>query len=471
MTTVTLPWTPNDLDGCSTPISKVYPDLHNQQVDPIQVAADFYLCEGIATHSFLRNFTPVTPRELSKERLAELAEILGLGDEATEIRARRIGTGHEDRLTRIGKAAHKYQKEMVKTVVPSFRWYSHLACGGELRYSKQMVGVGGVYKQLSYSSNFRQLAWVGWKKLFDKYGLDALQAMIDLFDQMGGHLKFGGPPWGVCAKVLLDYETGILSDKLFLDRVLALEHHNGCFLNKRPWANYRKGREEPWVAEKNPATFSPRGKNMQAVLDCHDVNPPNVLGLFSCASDNLRPLIIEYFSLAAAEGFDIVGTWDQEKVLNANSAAGVELDEELLSKLTLKIDTSEIVKNLSNVGVAIKQLSKTLSKTSIDEITASPFSVQIRITRQRASHQPDLLWSTEKHSVTAFAEKEQLLTKIFDLPSMLQPGREVDAFEAVVKSPKGISANVTFDKPHSQHFSGQMLYLAILAQEQGSGAT
>jgi hypothetical protein len=311
-----IPWecteTPDDKD-----YKAKWPELETDKVDPVQVAGDLYLTEGLANHLFIPTFDPtvigtVTP--MSKERMLEIIELLDLGtplETALVFHASRSGKGGGGltRLIEIASLAKQLQKYLVDLILPTFRAYAHGACGGELRYHPSV----GSYKLPSNRSN----AWVAWRDIYEKHGNDAIKLMSKLFNEMGGG-SIGGPKWAVAADVLWQFETQKLgptpesNNKVFIDRVLALQHNGGCFLNKRKWANYRTDRIEQ-LGSVYVSQIVPSGQMMVPVLDCHHANPPNISGLYSVASDGIRQLTTEYLDIAKKESIVIEGVWQNDK--------------------------------------------------------------------------------------------------------------------------------------------------------------
>lgn len=312
------PWSPLDCVGRAKSWQEAYPELRPSKVDPVQVAADLYLTEGLIHHAFIDKVPVSTEDVMTTQRAEELRKILLLTpDEFDEIRKRRgIKKPHD--LDRIAAIALKYQQALVDATWEQFRWYSHGACGGELRYASAMKGLNSPYHDIGT----RGAAWAAWRKLWEKYGLDALEAMVSIFQGMKSG-SVGGPKWAACARVLRDFEAGNLgpnqheNKKVFIDRVLTLEHNGGCFLSKRNWGNFRKERTTLKIGSKVVANISASGTSMQAVLNCHAKNPPNIDGLFACANNTLRAIVIEYLTLAELEGCKIVGTWDPAAAASA----------------------------------------------------------------------------------------------------------------------------------------------------------
>ncbi len=57
----------------------------------------------------------------------------------------------------------------------------------------------------------------------------------DIFTDGSWGAGYGGKPWGECASTFYHYYNGDFSPKQFVDRVFALQHNGGSFLNKRTW--------------------------------------------------------------------------------------------------------------------------------------------------------------------------------------------------------------------------------------------
>ena len=224
-------------------LAQAYPELFTPKIDPIEVAADFYLLE--------------------------LALVLG----ATE--------------------AEPLQGALLQNVSPTFYWFLHYAIGRELRYSSAMTGPGGPMSGIDCvsRSSSRSQAAIIWRSIFERDGIAALDLARSLFSSMEKSL-LGGVAWVSCVDLLLQHESRLIDQKVFLDRLFGLEHNTGSLLNKRSWANNRKGRSpETWIlpgVQPHEFNVSNQEKGLKALLDCRCGGNPNVKGLYSCSSSEIR---------------------------------------------------------------------------------------------------------------------------------------------------------------------------------------
>lgn len=312
-----IPWDQSKVDMTSTDWQKKWPEMNVKGTDPVEVVADLYLPEGIACHGFVHGFTEPTPtKALAGPRILELGKILRLSDaEIAEYSSTKVATlGSSDPLAKmaaIAIEAKEYQSKLVERVTPTFWAYAHAACGGELRHHPSIAGhkLNGV----------RKGAWVGWRDIFETYGPESLKLMSKLFLEIPG-ASIGGKRWAAASDILYQYEMGKLgktpesNKKIFLDRVLALQHNGGCFLSKRTWANHRKGRTEKVNDSHYKAeSLGTSGQGMVPILDCHAANPPNINGLYSCASEKVREMAREYFKAAEEAGLTTVSPFEPKK--------------------------------------------------------------------------------------------------------------------------------------------------------------
>lgn len=127
----------------------------------------------------------------------------------------------------IMREADEAHKVLTLSLDAVFCEYVSMACGGELRHHP---AVGG-----RSIPTHRREAWSCWKGVMDLVGLQALLDMEDLFGDWGTNTGYGGPKWGAAAKLLHDRLTGKMNPTQWVDRVFALVHNGGMFLNKLEW--------------------------------------------------------------------------------------------------------------------------------------------------------------------------------------------------------------------------------------------
>jgi len=98
-------------------------------------------------------------------------------------------------------------------------------------------GVREFLDQTAYKG--RSGGWNLWMEMRAEQGLSLLHGAVQALKEPGWNSSFGGKMWATCAQVLLDYRTGVLSRRLFLDRCWTLQHNNGCVFNKLYLVDYR----------------------------------------------------------------------------------------------------------------------------------------------------------------------------------------------------------------------------------------
>lgn len=294
-----------------------WPELRCKEVDPIEVVADLYLPEGLAYHGFVEPFeAPQELQVISGPRVQELAKILRLGEDAIKARERRVKALLDDspqaRMVKIAEEARLYQRQLVEDVFPTFWAYTQAACGGELRHHPSVGGGSG--HPLSGS---RKAAWVKWRAIWEEHGVDALKLMSKLFLEIKGG-SIGGKRWAAASDILIAYHEGKLgpnefsNKKIFLDRVLALQHNGGCFLSKRTWKKGPRAERDENVRGHKAKYLYTSGQSMKPVLDCHAADPPDVGGLFACASAKVRDMTRRYFAAAEEAGIKVTAGMDSK---------------------------------------------------------------------------------------------------------------------------------------------------------------
>lgn len=299
--------------------TKVWPDI-DLKIDPCMAAADNYLLFGIANNSFVE----IVPRYFPSDEEIRLAgELLEATEVEIEQRVRDVMVLRDDdptlKLEELNREADTQYRILIDNLDESFRQYSHLACGGELRY---------MLKSDPFYSQERRWAWTQWAFVYEKYGIKGLETMTKMFNE-NGYGAFGGKKWAAASEILLGREAGTLgpdeltNKQLFIDRVFTLEHNTGSFLNKMAWANNRTGRDGAsghWATMKT------------TVLPAHCSNPVDIRTMYRYASENVQNLLMKYFSLAEQYGLAINGIWEEKKPQN-----------ELLKSTTVKNSSAQIL--------------------------------------------------------------------------------------------------------------------------------
>lgn len=272
-----------------------------ENIDVAQSAADFYILNGIVNKAFSVDYEDLSlPSEAEVE---EAGKRLGISGE--EIASRVVHLGEyakskpENALTELASEAELVYTKMVHELSENFRNYTHAACGGELRH----------HKAISSLSTVRKLAWTKWYFIFEKYGVESLLKMKELFLEFSGG-GFGGEAWANAADILYMYETSQLSSdpftnkSLFVDRVFNLEHNGGCFLNKLAWANKRVGREKPF--DINFVYMKDH------VLNAHASNPVDLNVLYGFASEGIQSLCTKYMDKLTDLGYPLYVSWGEQ---------------------------------------------------------------------------------------------------------------------------------------------------------------
>lgn len=326
MATVNIPWDTGLYNEKNHDWQGTWPEMPTIgeviQLDPVTVVSGIYIPEGIAHHAFIEGWEePVAQPVIVGPRVLELAQKLGLTEAEIELRNQKVKKleleGPKHIMSRLAKDAPAIQRATVVEALPVFVAYTHAACGGELRYHKSM--------KPGYLPSDRKAAWVAWRGIWEKYGNEALEVMTKLFRSMPSG-SIGGKKWAVASETLLWWYEGKLgptqeaNDKIFVDRVLAMEHNGGCFLNKREWLNTRKGRTDK-IGSYKVSSLHPAGAGMTTILNCHASDPPNLDGLYACAAPPVQKMLYDYLEAAKAAGLKIVGNWNPP---DPNAIARVE---------------------------------------------------------------------------------------------------------------------------------------------------
>ena len=123
-----------------------------------------------------------------------------------------------------------------------FHYYSHarrlaelvagylaMAIGGELRHA---MSKSAWMKGLSKGS--RRRAWESWKGIWEELGPSVASQKAAYSFRASRHFRggYGGEPWAKAAEILGQWYSGDLSDVLFVDTTMQLQHNCGCIFNK-----------------------------------------------------------------------------------------------------------------------------------------------------------------------------------------------------------------------------------------------
>lgn len=180
-------------------------ECRNNDIDPVQAAADFYLLDAI-------------------KNLVRLADVTGADDRMHLERHNVVRA--DNMLSALVTSAERSYRNLVDYLAPNFLAYALPAVGGELRYHK---AVGKAFKTSS-----REGAWDKFVDVVERKGAETLFEADKLFLEFGAG-AYGGKKWGDAAKVVGQYLAGTMPAWLFVDRVFTLQHNGGCFLNKVGW--------------------------------------------------------------------------------------------------------------------------------------------------------------------------------------------------------------------------------------------
>lgn len=320
--TKTSPWTLTEEDLAYIAVvgnnwEESYPEI-DASIDVVQSAANFYLLFGMVSGGMI-DYEPV--RLPSRPQVLRAAMQLGMS--LADLEARDFATQKlvendpRQELTAMADEAQVLFDELIARLDISFMWYLHLACGGELRHH---IAIGGG----KVLSSVRKIAWTGWRKIFNHYGVDALLEMSKLFRETGKG-GYGGPLWADGSDILYARLTGTLGPDfttnrfLFVDRVFTLEHNGGCFLNKITWGNNRTNHTKGWGL----------GAMQQTVLKAHSAEVPDFDTLYGAASENVQELVMKYLTLAEQYSMRIKGKWNpnNKQVQLIDPEPTVETDE------------------------------------------------------------------------------------------------------------------------------------------------
>jgi hypothetical protein len=277
---------------------ELWPNIKPEQVDPMQAAADYYLLFGIVSNAFVE-YEPIYIPTFEEIQNAgrKLRKTFKEIEERNKFLQLRAEGDPRAELTNIKDQADLMFHDLVEKLDSSFREYVHLACGGELRYHES------VNKALP---NFRKGSWVHWKFIFDKYGVEAVDKMAEMFLEFPDS-AYGGPAWSDAAMILAQRERGELgpdeftNKQLFVDRVFTLEHNGGCFLNKLEWVNKREHLDTPYCYHFESMTST--------VLELHSDDELNIDEMVKYASAEIVDIVTRYLDLAREYKYTINGRW------------------------------------------------------------------------------------------------------------------------------------------------------------------
>lgn len=232
-------------------------DIQPEQLDVVQAAADYYLLEAMS------------------------AGLVGTTDGKGSVVL--AGVNVSTTFALIRNEAQAMFDALVAKWDPILQSYTHMACGGELRHHNS---VGG-----AVLNGDRDVAWNGWKLIYEAVGPDALTDAAALFREFGGG-SFGGEPWAQACEILHARVTGKIAPRLFLDRIFNAQHNGGVLLNKVNW----KGEAQRYVTGKYDWSIN---ELQSRLLPAHGAEPePDYPMLLAYASPEVRQLFNDCFEFA-----------------------------------------------------------------------------------------------------------------------------------------------------------------------------
>lgn len=329
-------------------------NIRHKEIDPLMSAADYYLLFGIVNDAFVE-YEPVyiptfTELQVAGRKLRK--SFKEIEQRQKDLEAKAEGDPRSF-LTNLKDQANKKFHDLVEDLDLSFREYVHVACGGELRHHSSVQGILSAYRKGS---------WVHWKYVFEKYGVDAIDKMAEMFLEFPD-TAYGGPAWSDAAMILAQRERGELgpdsftNKQLFVDRVFTLEHNGGCFLNKLDWANLRSNREHPY-------DYHFEAMN-ETVLELHCAEVLNIDSMIGYASDHVANLVQRYLDLARENNYPINGIW---KGIEPNTKDPVVTPSILDHKPQLELDWSPELNTLK-VNKDVYEKLKESFKSKVPSIT------------------------------------------------------------------------------------------------------
>jgi hypothetical protein len=270
-------------------------------IDPVQDAANYYLLEPLS-HGLLNNE--------GVSRTSKVRDFLGGIDTGFDMRTgivyhqhhghnkwvRPINEQNLDEFKAVQREAQTALRTLVENRAPVYANYTRMAIGGELRYHR-CVG------SEQHLPGGRHQAWNKWKTVIEHVGPEVFADAKLLFSERKWRGGFGGKKWADIANVMYLYETGGLSQHLFLDRVFNLQHNGGSLLTKVGWG---------FDGNNNLQVLQER------VLPAHAANPAKWGVLYKYASPHVRQICDKY--------------WDVTNVLRVD--AGLEKTKTFQEQLT-----------------------------------------------------------------------------------------------------------------------------------------
>lgn len=258
-------------------------EINNHEIDPIQVAGEFYLLQAISAGFIGDHARPAPFKDHTIEEIMSAAKLLNIGILETQ---KRVAAGQEkeeveyDPLYPIEQEALAAINGICDAYLVPFKNYIDMASGGELRHHAGF--------QQGVLHGYRRVAWSSWYYVREKYGTNALDVAAEYFLDFSGS-GYGGKRWATGPELLASYERKQLgadeasNNRMFMDRVFTLVHNNGCMLNKLSWANNRTG-----------DAYYMNLESMSQILDAHASNPPCFETLLSVCGDSVRDLYERY---------------------------------------------------------------------------------------------------------------------------------------------------------------------------------
>lgn len=266
----------------------MWPEI-DATIDPVMAAADFYILEAIAMGALYGYVTPQFT-ELTEEEENTMLDMLGVVEHKRRLlfrkdRKNQIKAMLKDNpaptLKKIENAAAAMQKELVDILDKSFVHYVHIAVAGEVRHHKAIKG--------RVLSEDRNVAWAGWRAVFEAVGNRALLDLEELFLEFEDS-GYGGPKWAEPCRVLYNRLEGTLgpnpdaNKKLFVDRVFSIQHNGGALLDKISW---KIKNNSSWTVGRLPE-----------LLDSHHADVPDIEGLSRNASPKIQKILMDYVKSA-----------------------------------------------------------------------------------------------------------------------------------------------------------------------------
>lgn len=269
---------------CETDWSRIWPEIKNNEVAPAEVIADFYLLEAVTSNSLfpVSTIRPQFGDSLKFKQEFGLEEISSYLD-LREAKYGEFRNSPEQMLMRLQTEAQERLDALVAEVLPTFRYYTHMAIAGEARYHFAL-------RQLGFPES-RDEAWCEWREIWDIVGNSAIMDLVELFHDFDDD-SYGGPLWGMIAEILYCFEEGTLGPdeksnaRLFLDRIFSLEHNSGNFLTKTHWQGVLSNPDPEML----PVSFY---SELIATLNEHSSEEPDYGLLWLHSSQGCKDFIAE----------------------------------------------------------------------------------------------------------------------------------------------------------------------------------